>query len=451
MPDLPPRYQTEQRLPGSLASYRAFDQELQQAVFVKTLSLQALKDWKDLELFEREIQTLQHLEHPQIPRFLSTFKTGDQYVLVTEWVEGEPLSDWLSTHAPISEHLALDFAQQLLGILDYLHSFKPPVIHRDINPANLRITPDKKLILVDFGAVKNRALTQHTTVGTFGYMAPEQLGGQVKPQADLYAVGVTLIEALSGVSPTAMPRKGLKLKFHPLIKVSSGLAFWLEILVSPKTDERFKTAKDALEELAAFTKKSERKLPTLPTGSRLVIQQSPQTLEIACRAIHVSGTLKAHFYAMGLGIASGGLGFFPLIFLMMINELSGHHIQALYDLESFLDRGYRMFFICLVVGVLAYISLLIMGVRANRKALFKLSEKNLRVVRGRKIWVFPLAELKSLTYKRAFLSLKIKSESQKKSLRLRLKPEEKVALYDVIREHMRDHVTLDQFQEVKFD
>ncbi|NJL49426.1 MAG: protein kinase, partial [Leptolyngbyaceae cyanobacterium SM2_5_2] len=162
-------------------------------------------------LFDTEAQVLYRLgSHPQIPGLLAHFEEDQEFYLAQEYIQGHSLAEELQPGAPWSEAQVVSFLGDLLGILAFVHG--AGVIHRDIKPNNLiRRASDNRLVLIDFGAVKQvsaQATTRqshlsHTiSIGTQGYMPSEQLAGRPQFSSDIYAVGVLGIQALTGCAPT---------------------------------------------------------------------------------------------------------------------------------------------------------------------------------------------------------------------------------------------------------
>jgi serine/threonine protein kinase len=204
-------------------TYRAIDRESGDEVAIKILSLRGANEWKGFELFEREAKVLAGLRHPGIPRYRDYFaseESGD-YFLVMDLVRGRPLADVLADEfgpkaARLDEAALRRIMLGVLDILEYLHGRAPPVIHRDLKPANILLGPDGRVHVVDFGAVRVLGIGSSTMVGTFGYMAPEQLQGEAGPSADLYALGATIATLATGRPADELPHEGLAIELDAL-------------------------------------------------------------------------------------------------------------------------------------------------------------------------------------------------------------------------------------------
>jgi eukaryotic-like serine/threonine-protein kinase len=239
---------------GSGKTYRALDEENQTEVVIKVLSLRGMSDWKTIELFDREAKILAQLEHPAIPHYLDSFRTeiaGEEaFCLVQELAPGRSLMSWIEAGYAFDETELRDIATQILEILIYLQTFTPPIIHRDIKPQNLLWSESGKTYLVDFGAVRD---TYHLTitggstiVGTYGYMAPEQFRGQAVLATDLYGLGTTLLYLISGQNSADLPVNQMKIDFRQRVKISPDLANWLDGLLEPIPEDRYRNAAQAL-------------------------------------------------------------------------------------------------------------------------------------------------------------------------------------------------------------
>jgi serine/threonine protein kinase len=160
--------------------------------------------------FEREARLLNHLRHPALPRVSDHFTEEEGQFLVMEYIAGDDLGEKLKERGgafTLSE--VLNWADQLLDALDYLHTQEPAIIHRDIKPQNLKLTPRNAIVLLDFGLAKGTAAMQTkvtATASVFGYSrnyAPlEQIqGAGTDPRSDIYSLGATLYHLITGVTP----------------------------------------------------------------------------------------------------------------------------------------------------------------------------------------------------------------------------------------------------------
>ena len=190
--------------------FRAHDERLERDVAVKVLPAHTLDDQNVRKRFRKEALSLSSLNHPNIATVHDFDSQDGTDFLVMEYVPGTTLSDMLE-EGPLSLEKFLDLATQLTSGLAVAH--EQDLIHRDLKPSNLRITPDGRLKILDFGLAKlvkqaaddeaNLTLTEAGTVlGTIPYMSPEQLqGNSVDARSDLWSVAVVVYEALTGVKP----------------------------------------------------------------------------------------------------------------------------------------------------------------------------------------------------------------------------------------------------------
>ena len=154
--------------------------------------------------FMREIKVQASLDHPNIAALHTALRIENQLMMLMEYVEGVTL-DTLMEAGPIPIDKAADYIAQVLSALAYAHA--RGVVHRDLKPANMMITPSGVVKLMDFGIAKmtaDRKLTQTgSTVGSLYYMSPEQIKGAVDldPRSDLYSLGVSLYEVVTGARP----------------------------------------------------------------------------------------------------------------------------------------------------------------------------------------------------------------------------------------------------------
>ncbi len=210
---------------------------------------------KAQELFEREARTLKSLNHPGIPQYYDFFVEGGKKYLAMELIHGQDLEKRILVTGPVTPHQAIEWMIQTCDILDYIHSCKPPLIHRDIKPANLMVRHrDNWIVLLDFGAVKEIGTAPGTRIGAEGYSAPEQDRGQPCTQSDLYAIGPTLIFLLTGVAPLKFYRRrgsGYGFDVASVPTITPQVREVIERVCEPKVRERYQTAKELSQALAA--------------------------------------------------------------------------------------------------------------------------------------------------------------------------------------------------------
>jgi serine/threonine protein kinase len=242
--------------------------------------------WKSFELFEREAKVLSQLRHAGVPRYLTTLEEPPgTFNLVMERAPGEDLRELAKKHR-LSQLELRDVLIRSLEILDYLHTRSPPVVHRDIKPSNLVRATDGRISLVDFGGVLDAARDKggSTMVGTFGYMAPEQLHGQVTPATDLYALGATIVSLAGGIEPEDVPRKGLRMDLAKhLPGLDPALRSVLVEMTDPDPDKRPQRARDVVKLLAKSRPPRDEKSaivrqPPAPLAPRLMFSDIPEPM-----------------------------------------------------------------------------------------------------------------------------------------------------------------------------
>lgn len=231
------------------------------------------------QLFQKEAETLQQLgNHDRIPRLLAYFEEGQEFYLVQEFIAGHTLAYELISDQKWTEMAVRRFLQEILEILQFVHS--QGVIHRDIKPENLmRRDRDGKLILIDFGAIKqvrNQQFTQMGTaqqtvaIGTPGYMAPEQARGNPRPNSDIYALGVIGIQALTGRYPTEFleDEQTGELQWQQFTSASPALTALLYKMTRYHFRDRYPNASAVLQDLQA-------QMPAPMTSGNLPMTQMP--------------------------------------------------------------------------------------------------------------------------------------------------------------------------------
>jgi serine/threonine protein kinase len=228
-------------------------------VLIKELNFKVVDGMSEAEClqafdsFEKEAKTLSQLSHPCIPRYIDSFARETEgeirFYIVTEYVEGRNLEQFLGENKNFTEVEAKHLMRQVLEVLTYLQGFSPPILHRDIKPDNILIDDEWKCWLVDFGCVALRQLTTQkgTLCGTAGYAAPEQmLLGKASTSSEVYGLGASIVRILSRKDAAELlyGRQQINLREH--LNVSDGFVSILEKMVSHEADDRFGNASEVL-------------------------------------------------------------------------------------------------------------------------------------------------------------------------------------------------------------
>ena len=214
---------------GMGAVYRGKDRMRNRVVAIKQMRDDDSSGFDNPQMrarFEQEWQILKKLEHPRIPTMYDAFQQDDSDYFVMEFVEGESLDVKLNqlraADRRFPEILLLEYALQILDVLNYMHGLIPPLLHRDIKPQNIIVRYDNgELVLVDFGlAREGSSNTTKTMVGTLGYAPLEQVKGHPEPRSDLYALGATMWHILTGQPPNPFdiaPIESIRSDVHPAL------------------------------------------------------------------------------------------------------------------------------------------------------------------------------------------------------------------------------------------
>lgn len=219
-------------------------------IVIKDFSVKTEKFDEFMKFTQQEGMVLAKLNHPQIPKihgFLEDKKNSKIY-LMQDFVEGKNLRQILAERTKLEEDEAIIVLKDTLDILNYLHSFEPPLLHRDIKPENIIIDQNGKAFLVDYGAVieyqpdkKDREI-----IYTKGYASPQQKQGFSSPSSDLYSLGIVAIEILTGVTPDKFKNEESGIVDYSIIsEMSVEIRDFLTKMTKPSTADRFKTAAEA--------------------------------------------------------------------------------------------------------------------------------------------------------------------------------------------------------------
>lgn len=279
------RYEVQQQLSKGEGKGTVLARDLvtQELVVIKLLVYRSSLESKELKLFQREAETLKSLNHPLIPRYLDyfelNFQDGKGFGLVQTYITGKSLRRFLKSGQTLTEAEAKQIATSVLDLLIYLHEQSPPIIHRDIKPSNLLISSHAEqtigqVHLIDFSSAQNfiaSAKGSFTVVGTYGYTAPEQVSGRPITASDLYSLGATLLSAMINKDPARLPRKGRRIEFEHLLQCSPAFTEWLAQMIAPALDQRFSSAREALQALENPPRKIAKSSKPKPIDSKIVL------------------------------------------------------------------------------------------------------------------------------------------------------------------------------------
>jgi serine/threonine protein kinase len=242
---------------GGRITWKATEIKTGQEVVLKQFCFAtADSSWSGFNACEREIQVLQCLDRPGIPRYLGSFPTKDGFCLIQEYKKAANLGQRRSFEPEEIKTIAI----KLLQILIYLHSCIPPVIHRDIKPENILVDRDLNVYLIDFGMsrIGDREVAASSIFkGTPGFIPPEQIRRPIEA-SDLYALGATIFCSIAGIKSSEIQEftaedDPYRLEFSKLATRTSKLNLrfirWLEKMVEPKVKDRFASATEALKAL----------------------------------------------------------------------------------------------------------------------------------------------------------------------------------------------------------
>jgi outer membrane protein assembly factor BamB/tRNA A-37 threonylcarbamoyl transferase component Bud32 len=262
------RYQIENLVGagGMSTVYRARDLRFSviKLVAVKEMINRARDDFlRDaaISIFEREANILASLHHPAIPKIHDFFTIGFQSYLVMELVQGYNLETIISqSQGFLSESQIIAWTLELCDVLEYLHNHQPqPIIFRDMKPANIVITPENRVVLVDFGIAKAFQVGQKgTMIGTEGYSPPEQYRGEATPAVDIYALGATLHHVLTRKDPRV--ETPFTFSERPIREINPNVSIELESVVNTALQynaaDRFPDAKTLREVMVSIARKT---------------------------------------------------------------------------------------------------------------------------------------------------------------------------------------------------
>lgn len=215
-----------------------------------------------------EANLMKKLDHPSLPRIVDIIDNGVTIYVIMDYIEGESLDKILNEYGAQPEELVINWAKQLCDALSYLHSQKPPIIYRDMKPANVMLKPEGNIKIIDFGIAreyKEQNLADTTVLGTRGYAPPEQYSGQTDARSDIFALGMTMHHLLTGIDPRKGDSYAPVRQWNP--ELSEGIEIIINKCVEPVAENRYQNCEDLLYDLQHpelitkdYKKKQKRKL-----------------------------------------------------------------------------------------------------------------------------------------------------------------------------------------------
>lgn len=232
---------------GMSKVYLAMDKRLNKQWAVKEITKRT-RDMNNEVVIQSaiaEANMIKKLDHPALPRIVDIIENGDMIFVIMDYIEGETLGSVLKAEGPQPQELVVEWALQLCEVLDYLHTRNPSIIYRDMKPDNIMLKPDGNIKLIDFGIAreyKEHKSSDTIGLGTRGYAAPEQFGGQAQtdPRTDIYCLGMTMHHLLTGKNPGEPPYETYPIR-HWNPQLSTGLEVIIQKCINLDPDKRYQS------------------------------------------------------------------------------------------------------------------------------------------------------------------------------------------------------------------
>ena len=204
-----------------------------------------------------EMDMLKKLNHPNLPSIIDVIDGDGLFLIIMDYIEGNPLSSVLKEHKALPQENIVSWAKQVCDVLGYLHSQNPPIIYRDVKPANIMLKPNGDIMLIDFGTArefKEYNVADTTCLGTRGYAAPEQFGGQGQTdvRTDIYCLGATMYHLVTGHNPCEPPYEMYPIRQWKQ-ELSSGLEEIIATCVQKNPADRYQNCAELLYALEHYT------------------------------------------------------------------------------------------------------------------------------------------------------------------------------------------------------
>ena len=255
---------------GMSVVYLAMNEKANKQWAVKEVRKDGVLDFESVKQgLVAETDILKKLSHPNLPSIVDVIDTEDSFIIIMDYIQGNSLNKALEEYGAQPQENVIEWAKQLCDVLGYLHSRVPPIIYRDMKPANIMLKPDGNVTLIDFGTArefKAKNLADTTCLGTVGYAAPEQFGGmgQTDARTDIYCLGATLYHLVTGMNPCEPPYE-----IKPIRDINPALSSGLERIILKCTqrdpNDRYQSAAELMyalehyEEIDDIYKKKQKK------------------------------------------------------------------------------------------------------------------------------------------------------------------------------------------------
>ena len=244
-----------------------------------------------------EANLMKRLDHPALPRIVDIIDNGITIYVVMDYIEGESLDKILKEYGVQDEEKVIEWAKQICDALSYLHSQKPrPIVYRDMKPANIMLKPEGNIKIIDFGIAreyKEQNLADTKVLGTRGFAPPEAYNGQTTPRSDIYSLGMTMHNLLTGVDPRMGDGYVPVRQINP--NLSEGIELIIDKCVQPAEENRYQSCADLIYDLehpdlitSGYKKKQKRKIiaTAIPLALSIIMAFSGLGTALGAKAIN---------------------------------------------------------------------------------------------------------------------------------------------------------------------
>lgn len=244
---------------GMSVVYLAVNEKVNKHWAIKEVKKEGVENFETVhQRLLTEADILKRLHHPNLPDIVDIIENEETFLLVMDYIEGRQLESIVQEYGPQKEETVVNWGKQLCDVLSYLHSQNPPIIYRDMKPANVMVQKDGKVVLIDFGTAREFKASQAEDtlcLGTCGYAAPEQYKGQGQSdiRTDIYCLGVTLYYLLTGHNPICKPYEIYPIRYWNT-NLSSGLEMIILKCTRKNPSKRYQSCEELQQELSHYYK-----------------------------------------------------------------------------------------------------------------------------------------------------------------------------------------------------